>query len=190
MAGGTCVIRERFSAREFWPDIVRHECTMFVYIGELCRYLLDTPPSPAERRASASGSASATACARTSGGRSATASACAASSSSMPRPKAIARCSTSIRTPEAVGRMPPGPSGGFRSGSSISMSRPRSRCADADGRCIECAPGEAGEAIGEILDDPARPAIASKAMRTRPPPSARSCATCSSPATPGSGPAT
>ncbi|UDL94778.1 long-chain-acyl-CoA synthetase [Lichenihabitans sp. PAMC28606] len=49
MSGGTCVIRDRFSAREFWPDIVRHECTMFVYIGELCRYILDTPPSPVDR---------------------------------------------------------------------------------------------------------------------------------------------
>ena len=49
MAGGTCVIRDRFSAREFFPDMVRHECTIFVYIGELCRYLLDTQPSPADR---------------------------------------------------------------------------------------------------------------------------------------------
>ena len=49
VAGGTCVIREKFSAREFWPDIVRHDCTVFVYIGELCRYILDTPPNPADR---------------------------------------------------------------------------------------------------------------------------------------------
>ncbi len=49
IAGGTCVIRDRFSAREFWPDIVRQQCTIFVYIGELCRYLLDTPPNPADR---------------------------------------------------------------------------------------------------------------------------------------------
>jgi fatty-acyl-CoA synthase len=49
IAGGTCIIRERFSAREFWPDIQRHRATVFVYIGELCRYLLNTPPSPADR---------------------------------------------------------------------------------------------------------------------------------------------
>ena len=49
ITGGTCVIREKFSAREFWPDIIRHRCTMFVYIGELCRYILDTPPGPDDR---------------------------------------------------------------------------------------------------------------------------------------------
>jgi fatty-acyl-CoA synthase len=48
--GGTVVIREKFSAREFWDDIVRHECTMFQYIGELCRYLVNSSPSPNETR--------------------------------------------------------------------------------------------------------------------------------------------
>lgn len=43
--GGSCVIREKFSAREFWADIVRNDCTMFCYIGELCRYLLNAPHS-------------------------------------------------------------------------------------------------------------------------------------------------
>ena len=44
--GGSCFIRERFSASDFWTDVVRHECTMFVYVGELCRYLLNAPPGP------------------------------------------------------------------------------------------------------------------------------------------------
>jgi fatty-acyl-CoA synthase len=44
--GGSVVIREKFSAREFWPDVARHDCTLFQYIGELCRYLLNTPPGP------------------------------------------------------------------------------------------------------------------------------------------------
>ena len=48
--GGSAAIRERFSAREFWDDIVRFDCTMFQYIGELCRYLVNSPPSPNERR--------------------------------------------------------------------------------------------------------------------------------------------
>jgi fatty-acyl-CoA synthase len=47
--GGSVVIREKFSAREFWDDIVRHDCTLFQYIGELCRYLVNTPPQPNER---------------------------------------------------------------------------------------------------------------------------------------------
>ena len=48
--GGTVVIREKFSAREFWDDIVRYECTLFQYIGELCRYLVHSPPNPNETR--------------------------------------------------------------------------------------------------------------------------------------------
>jgi fatty-acyl-CoA synthase len=46
--GGSVVIREKFSAREFWDDIVRWECTLFQYIGELCRYLVNSPPHPKE----------------------------------------------------------------------------------------------------------------------------------------------
>jgi len=49
LRGGSVVIREKFSAREFWDDIVRWDCTCFQYIGELCRYLLNSPPSPNER---------------------------------------------------------------------------------------------------------------------------------------------
>ncbi len=40
--GGSVVIREKFSATEFWNDIAKWDCTLFQYIGELCRYLLDT----------------------------------------------------------------------------------------------------------------------------------------------------
>jgi fatty-acyl-CoA synthase len=47
--GGSVVIRDKFSAREFWDDIVRWDCTCFQYIGELCRYLLNSPPTPNER---------------------------------------------------------------------------------------------------------------------------------------------
>ncbi len=48
--GGAVVIREKFSAREFWDDVVRHECTLFQYIGELCRYLVHSPPNPNETK--------------------------------------------------------------------------------------------------------------------------------------------
>ena len=47
-AGGSVVLRENFSARQFWSDIVEWDCTLFQYIGELCRYLLHTPVSAAE----------------------------------------------------------------------------------------------------------------------------------------------
>jgi len=49
IGGGTVFIRERFSASEFWDDVVRQRCTMFMYIGELCRYLVNSPPNPKER---------------------------------------------------------------------------------------------------------------------------------------------
>ena len=49
VAGGTVILREKFSASQFWNDIVRWDCTIFQYIGELCRYLLHTPPSPEEK---------------------------------------------------------------------------------------------------------------------------------------------
>jgi fatty-acyl-CoA synthase len=41
--GGTVIIRERFSASRFWDDIVHEKCTIFMYIGELCRYLTHGP---------------------------------------------------------------------------------------------------------------------------------------------------
>jgi fatty-acyl-CoA synthase len=46
--GGSVAIAERFSARGFWDDVARWECTAFQYIGELCRFLLAAPICPAE----------------------------------------------------------------------------------------------------------------------------------------------
>jgi fatty-acyl-CoA synthase len=48
--GGAVVIREKFSASRFWDDIVRFDCTLFQYIGELCRYLLAAPLHQYETR--------------------------------------------------------------------------------------------------------------------------------------------
>ncbi len=47
-AGGSLVLREKFSASQFWSDVVRWDCTAFQYIGELCRYLLHRPHDPSE----------------------------------------------------------------------------------------------------------------------------------------------
>jgi fatty-acyl-CoA synthase len=47
--GGSLVIRRKFSVHEFWNDCARYRPTVFQYIGELCRYLLNAPPSPHER---------------------------------------------------------------------------------------------------------------------------------------------
>jgi fatty-acyl-CoA synthase len=48
VSGGSVVVREGFSASRFWDDVVESKCTIFQYIGELCRYLVNTPPNPRE----------------------------------------------------------------------------------------------------------------------------------------------
>jgi fatty-acyl-CoA synthase len=50
VGGGSVVIREKFSARQFWDDVTRLDCTLVQYIGELCRYLVNAPPHPRETR--------------------------------------------------------------------------------------------------------------------------------------------
>ena len=48
---GACFAsRRKFSASEFLPDVQRHGVTIFCYVGELCRYLMRTPPSPEDRK--------------------------------------------------------------------------------------------------------------------------------------------
>jgi citronellyl-CoA synthetase len=43
-ATGACMfVRRKFSASNFLPEVREHGATCFVYIGELCRYLLNTP---------------------------------------------------------------------------------------------------------------------------------------------------
>jgi fatty-acyl-CoA synthase len=46
--GGSVVITQRFSTSRFWDEIVEWSCTLFQYIGELCRYLVNSPPHPRE----------------------------------------------------------------------------------------------------------------------------------------------
>jgi fatty-acyl-CoA synthase len=48
--GGSVFLKRRFSATHFWNEVVGEGCTMFVYIGELCRYLVNQPPSEDETR--------------------------------------------------------------------------------------------------------------------------------------------
>lgn len=48
--GASVFIRERFSARQFWEDVVNNDCTLFQYIGELCRYLVNAPVHPLENQ--------------------------------------------------------------------------------------------------------------------------------------------
>jgi acyl-CoA synthetase (AMP-forming)/AMP-acid ligase II len=47
--GGAVALARRFSATGFWRDVHRFEATGFNYIGEMCRYLVNTPPSDLDR---------------------------------------------------------------------------------------------------------------------------------------------
>ena len=47
--GGRLILRRKFSASSFWNDVNASGATMFVYIGELCRYLVNCPEQEGER---------------------------------------------------------------------------------------------------------------------------------------------
>ena len=49
LTGGSIVLKKKFSTSHFWSDVAAEGCTMFVYIGELCRYLVNAEPHPEER---------------------------------------------------------------------------------------------------------------------------------------------
>jgi fatty-acyl-CoA synthase len=44
--GGSVLIREKFFAQKFWDDVCDWDCTLFQYIGELCRYLVNAKDHP------------------------------------------------------------------------------------------------------------------------------------------------
>lgn len=155
--GGSCFIREKFSAREFWTEATKHKCTMFIYIGELCRYLLAAPPGPADR--------------------SHTIRMCFGNGL---RPDVfepfrqrfgIQQITEFYAATEgnitifnfdskagAVGRIPKWMEHKFV----VKIVRfdvgTESPVRGPDGCCIECAPDEVGEALGQILNDPSKPA--------------------------------
>lgn len=157
MAGGSCFVREKFSARQFWDDIVAHDCTMFQYIGELCRYLLNAPTNPNESRHKI----------RLCNGNGL-------------RPDIWMDFKTRFRIPQiiewyaategnvtlfnldgkpgAVGRIPKWLERRFMTKIVRFDVESEKVVRGADGFCIECGPDEVGEAIGRILIDPKAPA--------------------------------
>jgi acyl-CoA synthetase (AMP-forming)/AMP-acid ligase II len=48
-SGASVALRRKFSASAFWDDVRKFRASHFVYIGELCRYLLNAPPKPNDR---------------------------------------------------------------------------------------------------------------------------------------------
>jgi len=155
--GASCFIRDRFSASEFWNDAVDHDCTMFTYVGELCRYLLNSPPGDRDRAHRIR--------------------LCVGNGL---RPDIFLAFQTrfAIRDvlefyaategnvalfnfdshPGAVGRMPGWAASSFPVKIVAFDIDEGVEKRDARGRCIECRVDETGEMLGEILDDPSKPA--------------------------------
>ena len=166
LKGGSVVIRDRFSAREFWDDVVRWECTLLQYIGEFCRYLVNSPPNPKEREHKL----------RLACGNGL-------------RPDVWPEFKQRFRIPEiiefyaategnvtifnwdgkegAVGRVPWFLAHRFP----IKIVRfdveHQQPVRTADGFCVECDPDEPGEVIGKILRDASKPAARFEGYATK-----------------------
>jgi fatty-acyl-CoA synthase len=48
--GSTLALGKSFSASKFWDEVIRYQATAFVYIGEICAYLLNQPPKDTDRK--------------------------------------------------------------------------------------------------------------------------------------------
>lgn len=157
VAGGSVVIRERFSVREFWDDIVRSECTLFQYIGELCRYLVNSRPNPSETRHKL----------RLACGNGLRPDIWDEFKSRFRIPRILefyAATEGNVTMfniegmPGAIGRIPWFLAHRFPTALVQFDVEHEMPVRNADGFCVRCAPDEVGEAIGKIISDPRRPA--------------------------------
>ncbi len=48
-SGATLALGKSFSASRFWDEVIASKATAFIYIGEICRYLLNQPEKPTDR---------------------------------------------------------------------------------------------------------------------------------------------
>src|ERR1700760_4629317 len=49
-SGATLALGKSFSASRFWDEVIASKATAFIYIGEICRYLLNQPAKPTDRK--------------------------------------------------------------------------------------------------------------------------------------------
>jgi fatty-acyl-CoA synthase len=49
-SGAALALGKSFSASKFWDEVIRYDATAFIYIGEICAYLLNQPPKPTDRQ--------------------------------------------------------------------------------------------------------------------------------------------
>src|SRR5258708_4195441 len=156
IGGGTVFIREKFSAREFWDDVVRHRCTLFMYIGELCRYLVNCPPHPQERAHRL----------RLCCGNGLRPDVWTEFQSRFAIPLILefyAATESNVTLfnvegkPGAVGRIPWFLASRFQTKILRFDVERHALIRNTLGRCEEAAPGEVGEAVGRIFQDPSKP---------------------------------
>ena len=151
VSGGAVAIAPRFSASGFWDDMAHWDCTLFQYIGELCRYLVNAPHHPLERAHSL----------RLCCGNGLRAEIWQRFTDRFAIPAILEFYASTEGNvalyniegqPGALGRVP-----GFLSHRfGLALVRLDHDTAepvrDADGHCVRCATQEAGEALGEIRD--------------------------------------
>jgi fatty-acyl-CoA synthase len=154
--GGSVVIRETFSARAFWDDVARHGCTIFQYVGELCRYLVHAPPQPDETRHRL----------RLACGNGLRPEIWTAFQERFRIPRIIefyAATEGNVTLfnfegrPGAIGRLPRLLERRFPVRIVKLDAAREAPVRDARGLCILCGPDEVGEAIGQIVNDPLAP---------------------------------
>jgi fatty-acyl-CoA synthase len=154
--GGSVVISEKFSAGQFWTDVVEWDCTLFQYIGELCRYLVNAPNHPLERKHRL----------RLCSGNGLRADIWNKFQSRFAIPRVLefyasTEGNVSLYNVEgkvgAVGRLPPFLTHRFPLALVHFDAATAAPARDGSGRCIRCASGEVGEAIGRIGKDSKRP---------------------------------
>ncbi|KAJ9614636.1 hypothetical protein H2200_002773 [Cladophialophora chaetospira] len=49
-AGSAVVLSRRFSHKTLWPEVRASKADILQYVGELCRYLINAPPSPLDKQ--------------------------------------------------------------------------------------------------------------------------------------------
>lgn len=148
-AGASVVLSDKFSVGHFWGDIARWDCTLFQYIGELCRYLLKAPASEFETSHRL----------RLACGNGLRGDIWQAFQARFAIPRilefyAATEGNFSLYNvegkPGAIGRIPPLLAHRFPAAIVRVDPELGTPVRDADGLCIACARGEVGEAVGRI----------------------------------------